>query len=84
LWTDPRRRPTHHAPDGRRAGLGADERARAHAGREEALGGEALVGDGDRVARDAEARGQLARGWQAVAGAQAAVEDGRAQLAVDA
>jgi hypothetical protein len=80
LWTDARARPTDTAPDSSRA----DERARADAGGEEPLGGEAFVGDGDRVARDAEAGREVARGWQAVARAQAAVEDRGPELPVDA
>jgi hypothetical protein len=60
-----------------------DEGAGADPAGDEPLAEEPVVGDHDGGARDAQLRGQLAGGWQATAGGQAAVQDGPAQLPVD-
>ena len=60
-----------------------DEGAAADPSFEEALAGEALVGFADGLARHFQAFGEVARGWQAIAGGQATMEDRVAQLAIE-
>ena len=62
----------------------ADEGSGPGAALEEALGHESVVGGGDGAACDAETRGELSRRGDAVPGGEPAVEDGAAQLVVDA
>ena len=65
------------AKDGSDVGAGADAPV------DVALGAQPFVGRGDGEARDAKLFGEVARGWQPVAGAQPAAQDGGAQLGVD-
>ena len=69
---------------GQAARLGAHERTRADATRQDALRSEPFVGDGHGVPRDVEATRQLPRGRQLLARTKATVEHGVEQLTIDA
>lgn len=84
-------RPGSHAAARRRGpGPGAGERLGAHegpgadAGDQEALGRQAFVRDGHRVAGHLETEGELPGGRQALTRSQPAVQDRLEQLPVDA
>ena len=62
---------------------GTDIGAAADLALQKAFGGEPFVGFADRLARYLQAFGEKAHRRQAVAGGQAAVENGGAQLAVE-
>ena len=76
-----------HAGDRRRLGAARrgsrDERARADAPGEEALGGEPVVGRADRRPGDRQPLRELTGRRQRLAGPDAAVQDRRAELPVD-
>src|SRR6185503_4263007 len=61
----------------------ADVRASADTADQHVIGGQLLVGDSNGVPRYAQTLRQFSRRWEPLSGAEAAVENGAEQLAVD-